>query len=96
MPKKILKEKYYSTEYQCIICNNTFPKENDAVNCEKSHTCKHSNINYDFIDSDGYAWSFNVCGIRHYCADCQQELNKIDFEKLSQEQIKTIYNILNK
>jgi len=85
------------TYYKCEECGTEYGYEQEAINCEKSHTCKHEPV-YDFIEASEDSWWFQVKGIQQKCKHCNKELGEIDFEDIyeNQEALEAIYNIVTK
>ena len=95
---KEIKKRRYSifTKFKCEVCGKVYYSAEDAINCEKSHTCEHEAF-YKFDDASSDSWWFNIRGISSTCKKCNMDLGSVDFEDIedSQEILETIYQLVN-
>jgi len=78
------------------VCEKIFCSAKRALDCEKSHTCKHEPV-YEFDDASYDAWYFNVKGISATCNKCNMSLGGFNFEDISDSQkiMEKIYRLVD-
>ena len=83
-----------TTSYVCGICQKESCTEQDIVNCEKSHSCDHKSVVYEWLGSE--AWQFDALRISATCADCHKPLGDYDLEDIEddQELMRKIYCLI--
>jgi hypothetical protein len=73
--------------FLCDNCKARYNMKEDADNCQKSHDCEHSRVVYE---ADNYK-------IEKKCRDCCKTIETLCMtgEELNQEELETIYKILD-
>jgi len=83
-------------KYQCETCGTMHYSAARAINCEKSHSCKHEPI-FEFDNASEDSWWFNVRGISSTCGFCKKDLGRVDFEDIdeNQEILERLFNVID-
>ena len=83
--------------YKCSICSKEFHLASDAKNCEKTHTCKHTNLKYIFAEAvPDDIGIFNTDELIEKCEDCEKILREISLSNIADnnELLKKVFNFI--